>query len=63
MNARPPLSPRQREIMRKIAAGCCDKQISIMLGISEGTIKNHMTRIFTKLNARSRAHAVFIFFK
>ena len=57
MNARPPLSPRQREIMRKIAAGCCDKQISIMLGISEGTIKNHMTRIFDRLGAVSRTQA------
>jgi len=62
MKRRPPLSPRQREIIRKIAAGCADKQISLMLGISEGTLKNHMSRIFSKLKAKSRAHAVFIYF-
>ena len=63
MKPRPPLSPRQREILRKVAAGMCDKQISMMLGITHGTLKNHMARIFFKLKAKSRAHAVFIFFR
>lgn len=57
------LSPRQREIIRHVAKGCTDKEISGKLAISEGTLKNHFSRIFERLNARSRAHAVFLFFR
>jgi DNA-binding CsgD family transcriptional regulator len=58
MKSRPLLSPRQREIMRCVMAGRCDKETSARLGISKGTLKNHLARIFLKLGANSRAHAV-----
>jgi DNA-binding CsgD family transcriptional regulator len=61
MKPRPSLSSRQREIMRLILRGKADKEISTALGISKGTLKNHLARIFLKLGANSRAHAVAIF--
>ncbi|MDE2102234.1 MAG: helix-turn-helix transcriptional regulator [Patescibacteria group bacterium] len=61
MSARRNLSPRQREILRHVCAGKCDKEISALLGIKENTVAAHFSEIFRKLNARSRAHAVAIF--
>ncbi len=55
------LSPRQREILRLVARGFCDKEISAELGVKENTIAAHFTEIFARLKARSRAHAVAIF--
>ena len=63
MKARTPLSPRQCEIISQVARGRTDKEVSSLLKISEGTIKNHFTKIFKRLRARSRAHAVFLFYR
>src|SRR6266404_1468155 len=53
-----PLTDREREVIRGIAAGLVNKEIADQLGISEQTVKNHIARIFAKLGARGRAHAV-----
>jgi len=53
-----PLSPRETEILRHIAEGISNKRIAHALGISEQTIKNHITSIMRKLNANDRTHAV-----
>lgn len=53
-----PLSPRETEILKRIASGNPNKRIAAMLSISEQTIKNHITSILRKLNANDRTHAV-----
>ncbi len=53
-----PLSARELEILRNIAAGFSNKQIAQRLAISEQTIKNHVTSILCKLDANDRTHAV-----
>ena len=50
-----PLTPKEVQILTHIAEG-----IANILGISEQTIKNHVSAILRKLNANDRAHAVFI---
>ncbi len=53
-----PLTPREMEILKYIGQGFLNKQIAIELGISEQTIKNHVTSILRKLNANARTEAV-----
>jgi pimeloyl-ACP methyl ester carboxylesterase/DNA-binding CsgD family transcriptional regulator len=52
------LSPREREILGRIAEGCTNIEIGRQLFISEKTVRNHVTRIFEKLGVRSRAQAI-----
>ncbi|MBL7166729.1 MAG: response regulator transcription factor [Dehalococcoidales bacterium] len=58
-----PLTPREIEILNYIAKGYLNKQIAIELGISEQTIKNHVTSILRKLNANARTEAVVLAIK
>ncbi len=53
-----PLTPKEMEILEYIAQGMLNKQIANELGISEQTIKNHVTSILRKLNANARTEAV-----
>jgi two-component system, NarL family, response regulator DegU len=53
-----PLTPREMEILKFIGHGFLNKQIAAELGISEQTIKNHVTSILRKLNANARTEAV-----
>ncbi len=55
-----PLTPKEVQILTHIAEGNSNKRIANILGISEQTIKNHVSAILRKLNANDRAHAVFI---
>jgi DNA-binding NarL/FixJ family response regulator len=55
-----PLTPREIEILQYIAQGFLNKQIAAELGISEQTIKNHVTSILRKLNANARTEAVVV---
>lgn len=55
------LSPRQQQIMRCVHMGSTNKMIARMLGISEGTVKIHLTGIFQQLGATNRAAAVAIY--
>jgi DNA-binding NarL/FixJ family response regulator len=58
-----PLTSRETEILNYIAQGYLNKQIAIRLGISEQTIKNHVTSILRKLNANARTDAVVLAIK
>jgi two-component system, NarL family, response regulator DegU len=58
-----PLTPREIEILEYIAQGYLNKQIAAELGISEQTIKNHVTSILRKLNANARTEAVVVAIK
>ena len=54
------LTEREREVLRLVADGLQNKQIGRMLGISERTVKYHLTAILTRLGADNRAQAVAI---
>lgn len=56
-------TPQQIEILNYIAQGYLNKQIAFELGISESTIKTHVTAILSKLNASGRTEAVVIAIK
>ena len=58
-----PITPRETEILNYIAQGYLNKQIAAELGISEQTIKNHVTSILRKLNANARTEAVVVAIK
>ena len=53
-----PLTQREVQILSHIANGNTNKQVAHTLGISDQTIKNHVSAILRKLNANDRAHAV-----
>ena len=54
------LTHRQLEILALIMAGGSDRHIAAQLGISPGTVSNHVATILQKLHAQNRAHAAFI---
>jgi DNA-binding NarL/FixJ family response regulator len=51
------LSAREAEVLKLIAEGLANKQISARLHLSEKTVKNHVSRIFSKLNISARTQA------
>lgn len=53
-----PLTARELEVLGYAARGYINKQIAYQLGVSEQTIKNHMTSILRKLDANDRTQAV-----
>lgn len=53
-----PLSPKETEVLRFVASGYSNKEISTALHKSEGTIKNHVSNILAKLGVRDRTRAV-----
>ncbi len=53
-----PLTERETEIMRLMAGGYSNKEIANSLGVAEGTIKNHVSNILSKLGVRDRTRAV-----
>jgi DNA-binding NarL/FixJ family response regulator len=52
------LTPRELAVLRLVAAGQSNRQAAESLGITERTVKFHMTAIFNKLGADNRAQAV-----
>ena len=55
---RGPLTERESEVLGLLAKGLANKQIAVALGISEHTVKFHVSSIYTKLNVTNRAEAV-----
>ncbi|MFK8054076.1 MAG: response regulator [Woeseiaceae bacterium] len=53
-----PLTPRETEVIRLMAGGYSNREISQALSKSEGTIKNHVSNILSKLGVRDRTRAV-----
>lgn len=51
------LSEREREVLRLIAHGATNREIANHLIISEGTVKNHVSNILSRLNLRDRTQA------
>jgi DNA-binding NarL/FixJ family response regulator len=54
---RPDLTARELEVLRLIAAGDANKQIARKLGITERTVKSHLTNIFAAIDVSSRTQA------
>ena len=52
------LSPKETEVLRFVASGYSNKEISAALHKSEGTIKNHVSNVLSKLGVRDRTRAV-----
>jgi len=55
---RGPLTERESEVLGLLAKGLANKQIAVALGISEHTVKFHVSSIYTKLNVTNRTEAV-----
>jgi DNA-binding NarL/FixJ family response regulator len=54
----PSLTDRERQVLEAMAAGKSNKQIGEALGISEATVKTHVTAILGKLGVEDRTQAV-----
>ncbi|KNE82226.1 MULTISPECIES: response regulator transcription factor [Streptomyces] len=53
-----PLSPRETEVLRLAARGADAAEIAGCLYLTTGTVRNYLTAIVSKLNARNRVHAI-----
>ena len=53
-----PLTERERAVLAAVARGERNKEIALRLGVTEHTIKAHLSSIYTKLDVDSRASAV-----
>ena len=54
------LSPREREVLRLLANGQSNTDIAAQLFLSEGTVRNYVSGIFTKLGVTDRTQAAVI---
>jgi DNA-binding NarL/FixJ family response regulator len=52
------LSEREMDVLRLLPSGSSNKAIAAQLGLSENTVKSHISHIFSKLGVQSRAEAV-----
>jgi DNA-binding NarL/FixJ family response regulator len=59
-DAVPSLSPRELTILELIARGLSNKEIQASLSIAEGTLRNHLKRIFDKFQVTDRTQAALI---
>lgn len=53
-----PLTSREKEVLQNMAEGLANKQIALELGISEHTVKFHLSAMYAKLGVSSRTEAV-----
>jgi DNA-binding NarL/FixJ family response regulator len=53
-----PLTDREKTILRFLAGGYSNREISELLSISDGTVKNHISSVLAKLGVRDRTRAV-----
>jgi DNA-binding NarL/FixJ family response regulator len=52
------LTPREIELLRLMAGGLSNREIAVASGTAEGTVKNHVSSILSKLGVRDRVRAV-----
>jgi DNA-binding NarL/FixJ family response regulator len=54
----PTLTPREREVLEQLATGRRNHEIARALGLSDKTVRNHLSNLYRKLGVRSRAEAI-----
>jgi DNA-binding CsgD family transcriptional regulator len=54
------LTQREREVLRMVADGANNREIAMALCLSEGTVRNHVSHILSRLNVRDRTQAALI---
>lgn len=54
----PDLTPRQVELLRRVARGDTNRQLARDLGLSEGTVRKHLENIYARLDVHSRTEAL-----
>lgn len=54
------LTPREKEVLRLIGTGANNREIAETLFLSEGTVKNHVTRLLGRLGLRDRTQAALL---
>jgi len=54
------LTEKERQILKLLAGGFSNKEIANSIFLAEGTVKNHVSNILSKLNTRDRTRAVLI---
>lgn len=52
------LTPREQEVMQLVMDGISNREIAELLFLTKGTVKTYVTRIYRKLNVRSRVQAI-----
>ena len=52
------LTARETEILRLLASSLSNREIAHALDLADGTVKNHVSHLLSKLGARDRTHAV-----
>jgi pimeloyl-ACP methyl ester carboxylesterase/DNA-binding CsgD family transcriptional regulator len=52
------LTPRERAVLEGIAEGLDNAEIAVSLGLSEKTVRNHITRVFDKISVEHRYQAI-----
>lgn len=57
------LTPQQMRVLMKLSQGLLNKQIAFELGVSEATIKAHVSAVLKKLDVDSRTHAAILLTK
>lgn len=54
----PALTPRQVELLRRVARGDTNRRLARDLGVSEGTVRKHLENIYARLDVHSRTEAL-----
>ena len=57
------LTAREQDIIKLVSEGCNNKEISEKLYLSEGTVRNYISQMLTKLDLRDRTQMVVYYYK
>ena len=57
------LTAREQDIIKLVSEGCNNKEISEKLYLSEGTVRNYISQMLTKLDLRDRTQLVVYYYK